>query len=114
MRSDVESSLGASFLPNAVICGSSGTPSQKSLSAKIEAKVCHHLLDPASHDRHRVAHLSLNRIPGAGAWLFALLGSLKSHIPAPLFRVSLRRRLRMPIWTQDTNRTLCGQAVVIG
>ena len=36
MRSDVESSLGASFLPNAGIYGSSSTPSQKSLSAKIE------------------------------------------------------------------------------
>ena len=70
MRSDVESSLGASFLPNTGIYNSSGTPSQKSLSAKIEAKVCHHLLDPSSHDRHRVAHLSLNRILGAGAWLF--------------------------------------------
>ena len=112
MRSDVESSLGASFfLPNAGICHSSGTPSQKSLSAKVDAKVCHHLLDPSSHDRHRVAHLSLLRIPGAGVWLFAIPVSLESCIPAPLFRVSSRRRLRMPIWTQDTSCTLCGQAM---
>ena len=72
--------LGLSFLPNAGIYGSSGTPSQKSQSAKIKAKVCHHLLDPASHDLHRVAHLSLNRILSEGAWLFALPDSLKSHI----------------------------------
>ena len=108
MRSDVESSLGASFLQKAGIYNSFGSPSQKSLCAKIEAKVCHHLLDPSSHDRHRVAHLSLNRIPGAGAWLFALPDSLESHIPAPLFRVSL---LRMPIWSQDTNCPLCGQVM---
>ena len=48
MRSDVESSLGASFLPNAGIKNSSGTPFQKSLSAKLEAKVCRHLLDSSS------------------------------------------------------------------
>ena len=59
MRSDVEPSLGASFLPNAGIYNSSGTPSQKSLSAKIEAKVCHHLLVPSSHDRHRVTSASI-------------------------------------------------------
>ena len=99
------------FLPNASIYNSSGSPSQKSLSAKIEAKVCHHLLDTPAHDRHRVAHLSLNRLPGAGAWLFALPDSLESHIPSPLFKVSLRRRLRLPIWSQDTNCTLCGQVM---
>ena len=41
MRSDVESSLSDAFLPNAGIYDSSCTPSQKSLSAKIEAKACH-------------------------------------------------------------------------
>ena len=111
MRSEVESSLSSAFLPNAGIYASSGSPSQKSLSAKIEAKVCHHLLDAPAHDRHRVAHLSLNRLPGAGAWLFALPDSLESHIPSPLFKVSLRRRLRMPVWTQDTNCSLCGQVM---
>ena len=42
-------------------------------------------------------------IPGVGAWLFALLDSPDCLIPAPLFRVNLRRRLRMPVWTHDTN-----------
>ena len=103
--------MGLFFLPNAGVYGSSSTRSQKSLSAKIDAKVCHQLLDPASHDRHRMAHLSLSRIPGAGAWLFEIPDSLESHITAPLFRVSVRRRLRMPIWTQETNCTLCGQVM---
>ena len=89
IRSDVESSLTASFLPIADIYGSSCTPSQKSQSAKIEAKTSLHLLDPSFHERHRVAHFCLNHIPGASAWLFALPDSLESHIPAPLFRVSL-------------------------
>ena len=42
---------------------------------------------------------------------FALPDSLESCIPAPLFRVSLRRRLRMPSWTQDTSCTLCGEVM---
>ena len=69
---DTESSLLSSFLPNANIYGSSNTPSQRSLSAKIEAKACQHLLDPSSRERHRLAHFSLNRIQGARAWLFGL------------------------------------------
>ena len=89
----------------------SSTPSQKSLSAKIEAKACCHLLGQSSREHHRRGHFCLNRIPGAGAWLFALLDSLESHIPAPLFQVSLRRRLRTPNWSHDTNCTLCGQVV---
>ena len=99
---DTESSLLSSFLPSANIYGSSNTPSQQSLSAKIEANTCRHLLDPSSRERHRLAHFGLHRVPGAGAWLFALPDSQESHIPSPLFRVSLRRRLRMPIWSQDT------------
>ena len=70
-----------------------------------------HLLDPSSRERHRLTHFVLNRVPGAGAWLFALPDSPDTHIPPPLFRVSLRRRLRMPIWSQDSNCSLCGQVL---
>ena len=111
LRSEVESSLKSSFLPNAEIYDSSGSPSQKSLSAKVEATVCHRLLNDPDQERHRVAHFGLNRLPGAGAWLFALPDSLESHIPSPLFKIGLRRRLRMPIWSQDTHCSLCGQTM---
>ena len=112
MRSDMESTLTSCFLRNANIYGSSCTAFQKSLSAKIEARTCRHLLDQFSHERHRVAHFSLNCIPGAGAWRFALPNSLESHIPAPLFPVGLRRRLHMPIWIQDTNTLLTSHGQV--
>ena len=56
-------------------------------------------------------HICFFPIPGAGAWLLALPDSLESHILAPFFRVSLRRCLRMPVWSQDTNNTLCGQVM---
>ena len=32
-------------------------------------------------------------------------------MPSPLFRIGLRRRLRMPVWSQDTNCSLCGQVM---
>ena len=44
-RSETESDLISGILPNASIYGSSNTPSQKSLPAKIEVKACCHLLD---------------------------------------------------------------------
>ena len=34
----------------------------------------------------------------APAWLTSLQDNLETHIPGPLFCVSLRRRLRIPIW----------------
>ena len=111
LRADTELSLTASMLPNANIYGSTDTPSGKSLSAKIEARVCQRLFDPSSKERHRLAHFVLNRVPGVGAWLFALPDSPETHIPPPLFRVSLRRRLRMPIWSQDSNCSFCGQVL---
>ena len=58
-RSETESDLISGILPNASIYGSSNTPSQKSLSAKIEAKACCHLLDPSSQEHHRQAHFCL-------------------------------------------------------
>ena len=34
-----------------------------------------------------------------------------THVPAPLFRVALQRRLRMPIWDCDTACGLCGEVL---
>ena len=83
-------------------------PSQKSLSSKIEANVVITCLIP----RLTIATGSLTPASiVAGAWLFACPDSVESHIPAPLFRVTLCRRLRMLIWTHDTNCTLCGQVM---
>ena len=82
--SETESDLISGILPSASIHGSSITPSQKSLSAKIEAKACCHLLDPSSQEHHRRAHFCLNRIPGAGVWLFALPGLPRVPHSCPL------------------------------
>ena len=46
--------------------------------------------------------------PGAGAWLTATPASRDTHIPSPLFRVALQRRLRMPVWDCDAACGLCG------
>ena len=107
-RSDTESSLLSSYLPNADIYGSSNTSSKKSLSAKIEARACRNWLGPSSQERHCLILLP-QLVPGAGAWPLALPDSLDSHIPSPLFQVSLCRRLGMPIWYQDTHTARSGK-----
>ena len=46
------------------------------------------LLDPSSRERHWVAHFCLNRMPCAGAWLFALPDTANLTFPSSLFQVS--------------------------
>ena len=83
--------------PPGRICGSSNTPSQKSPSLFSGTPPLGPLL-PQSHSWSCSVALLPTRLP-------------RVHIPAPLFRVSLRRRLGLPIWSQDTNCTLCGQVM---
>ena len=47
--------------------------------------------------------------PAHGSLHFPTL--LRPASQPPLFRGSLRRRLRMPVWSQDTNCTLCGHVM---
>ena len=102
-RLDTESSLLSSFLPNASIYGSSNTPSQKSLSAKIEAKTCRHLLDHSSQERHRLAQFYFGsspfRTPSSLTSLHPCFGSVSAVVSA------------CPVRSQDTNCTVCGQVM---
>ena len=68
------------------------------------------LQDPAL-TRARRCHFAAVRAPGSGAWLTATPASPDTHIPSPLFRTALRRRLRMPIWDNDTACGLCGEVL---
>ena len=81
--------------------------SQKSLSSMIEARVFTEFMANDQVEVHRKAHLVLNRNLGAGAWLTSLPATL---IPtSSLFTASLRHRLRMAIWDEDSICPLCGQ-----
>ena len=64
--------------------------------------------------RHRRLHLEACQVPGAGAWLTANPSCVDSHVPSPLFRVALQRRLRMPLWI-TTRRVACvGRCWTVG
>ena len=97
-----ESALSASIPSGTSVYAESDTPSQKSLSAKIEAHAVSALVQDPSLARARRLHLDACRAPGAGAWLTATLASRDLHIPSPLFWVALQCRLRMPVWECDT------------
>ena len=59
----------------------------------IEAQSVSGTFGDPSLPRHRRLHLEACRVPSAGAWLTANPVFVDSHVPSPLFRVALQRRL---------------------
>ena len=106
-----ESALSASIPSGTSVYAESDTPSQKSLSAKIEEHAVSKLLQDPALARARRLHFDACRAPGFGAWLMATPASRDLHIPSPVFRVAMQRRLRMPIWECDTACGLCGEVL---
>ena len=106
-----ESVLGAVIPSGTSVNAESDVPIQKSLSAKIEACAVSSLLQDPALTRARSCHPAAVRAPGSGAWLTATLASPDTHVPLPLLRTALRRRLRMPIWDSDTACGLCGEVL---
>ena len=109
--SATESALGASIPDGTSIYAESDAPSQRSLSAKLEAQSVSSLLHDPALSRARRCHFAAVRAPGSGAWLTATSASSVTHIPSPLFRTALRCRLRMPIWDHDSACSLCGEVL---
>ena len=74
-----------------------GAVKQKELSALIDGAVKAQLRAEARAEGSRLAHLSLVSLPGAGAWLTAPPADDGREIESALFKVALRRRLRLPV-----------------
>jgi hypothetical protein len=66
------------------------------------------LLEEQQHDAAFLAHMSLCRVPGAGAWLTAPPAEDGREVDAPLFKVALKRRLRAPVYDEDGFCPCCG------
>ena len=89
-------------------------------STKLTQKRCSGLLDAAAAEKLRMehqsdasflAHLSLLRVPGAGAWLTAPVTKDDCEMDSALFETCLRRRLRMPIFDGDSFCPMCGEVL---
>ena len=98
-------SLRQSTLPDA---SPSPLDRQKTLSAMIDARREKDLRGRRDADGSFQAHLSLCMLPGAGAWLIATPADAARTIDAPLFRIGIKRRLRMQVQAADTFCPLCG------
>jgi hypothetical protein len=64
-----------------------------------------------THDAFFATHLSLTSLPGAGAWLTAPPVEDGREIDSPLFKIALKRRLRMPVFDHDAHCPFCGQVL---
>jgi hypothetical protein len=84
-------------------------PTQRELSGLIDAAARKRLLDSEFSDATFGAHVELCAIPGAGMWLTAPPANDGRHLDNPLFKLSLRRRLRAPVCSQTGFCPCCGQ-----
>ena len=75
--------------------------SRKDLSGMLDAAAIEQLKWEHSQDATFHGHVGLCRLTGAGAWLTANPVEDGREIDAPLFKVALKRRLRMRILDED-------------
>ena len=87
------------------------TPSQRELSGIIDEAIRHKLRVDHAHDALFLAHMALCCVPGAGAWFTALAIDDGRHMSSPLFQISLKRRLRMPVMESEAPCPCCGQTL---
>ena len=109
----LQSSCSAAAPVQSIVAGSLDTmgSSQKQLSAQLDAAILDTLLHNHSAPGAIPHHLALTGIPGAGAWLTAVGGDDATAIDAPLFRICVQRRLRMPLFEGSEDCCMCGSCV---
>ena len=84
--------------------------SQRSLSKLIDAANRERLIQDQFGDLSFRAHMGLVSLPGASAWLTAPPAEDR-EMDAPLFRVAVKRRLRMPLLSADVFCPACGDCL---
>ena len=82
--------------------------SQKKLSSLLDASALDSLLQSQRHDLSFRAHVAACSLPGAGAWLTAHPAEDGRDMDGALFRVALKRRLRVQVQQADTSCPCCG------
>ena len=110
-KADTEADFKAMILESAAWTGSSQLTSQKVWSNLLDAAARKRLLEDNSADALFGAHVALCSVPGAAAWLTAMPNQDGREIDAPLFKVALKRRLRVPVFSRDGFCPCCGQVL---
>ena len=88
------------------------TQSQKVLCAKLERGVIDKVLTSSDTLGYMKAHIQLMSAPGSGAWLHATpCRESRTQLDAPLFRIAVQRRLRMPLLHDPSHCTACGMGM---
>ena len=107
-RAALLATVDASSLPDLV----EGKLTQRTLSGLVDDQLKATLVGSTQADGVFRAHLSLVGLPTAGVWLQAppVVEDGRAIEPS-LFRVALRRRLRIPVQTGDSFCPLCGDTM---
>ena len=87
------------------------SPTQKELSAMVDGALHQELQRDQAHDRFFCAHLALASLPGAGAFLTAPPVDDGREFDTPLFQVSIKRRLRAPVFETEHQCPVCGEVM---
>ena len=81
---------------------------QQTLSRALDRATVAGLMAPGARREALHAHLQLLQQPGSGAWLHAPPSrALGLHLEAPLFKVLVQLRLRLPVADSDSPCPLC-------
>ena len=94
--------------PDASVQLEDGPRKQKKLSRFIDSQLHNNLKQRADADVSFLAHLSLQTLRGAGAWLIAPPTEDDLTFDSALFQTVLQRRLRLRIQNNDSYCPLCG------
>ena len=87
---------------------------QQELSLAIDDSTLMDLKISKANNTHYLAHLNLITASGAGAWLHAIpSGSLSTRIDPLIYRTMIQRRLRVPIYDQNTHCPFCDEVMDI-
>ena len=87
-------------------------PRQQTLSQAIDDHTLGLIKESRSNDKHYLAHLNLITASGAGSWLHAVPSSaLSTHVDPLLYRTMIQRRLRVPLFEDNSHCTFCDEII---
>ena len=115
IRTDINSALcdynARVELNNRLLTIEDTCPRQQALSHAIDSQILKTIREE-SHNIYTQAHLNLTTASGAGSWLNSIPSkALGTHIDPSLYRTTILRWLRVPLFESEFHCTLCDEVV---